>query len=294
MAGVVMVHGIWNRQRGMEPGEAAVALAKRHRSRLEQGLAASGLTHVPVPDVAMAYYAHVLSDGWQDQAAGQAETRLEDLSPAQQEDAREWLELAGVPVPQEMQAGVLAPLRQMVGWLVRRRTGDGVAATVHKDISERLSRLIIAFLQDTDAYTSRPRRRQQAREVVAQTIREHRPTVVVAHSLGSVVAYEALHEFSDLQAELLVTLGSPLGLPAMMRKLDPEPISGYGQRPPGVGRWVNVADVGDLVALPPKLGGCFPVDAHETTDIGLLAFHSLERYLADGMTGAVIAPHLAH
>jgi hypothetical protein len=278
----------------MEPGEAAAALAKRNRARLEQGLAASGLAHVPVPPVAMAYYAHVLSDGWQDQAAGQAELRLEDLSPAQQEEARAWLELAGVPVPEEMQAGAFAPLRQMVGWLVRHRTGEGVAATVHKDISERLSRLIIAFLQDTDAYTSRPRRRQQAREVVAQTIREHRPTVVVAHSLGSVVAYEALHEFSDLRVELLVTLGSPLGLPAMMRKLDPEPIGGYGQRPTGVARWVNIADAGDFVALPPKLGGCFPVDAHEATDIGLLAFHSLERYLADGMTGAAIAPYLAH
>ena len=35
----------------------------------------------------------------------------------------------------------------------------------------------------------------------------------MAHFLGTVVAYEALHAHPDLHVHLLVTLGSPLALP---------------------------------------------------------------------------------
>ena len=35
----------------------------------------------------------------------------------------------------------------------------------------------------------------------------------MAHSLGTVMAYEALHAHPDLHVYLLVTLGSPLALP---------------------------------------------------------------------------------
>ena len=35
----------------------------------------------------------------------------------------------------------------------------------------------------------------------------------MAHFLGTVVAYEALHVHPDLHVYLLVTLGSPLALP---------------------------------------------------------------------------------
>jgi hypothetical protein len=107
------------------------------------------------------------------------------------------------------------------------------------------------------------------------------------------VAYEALHAFPDLDVELLVTLGSPLGLPALFRKLDPEPRAGRGARPAGVKRWLNIADVGDLVAIPPKLGGLFPVDQHETVNRGFLEPHFLGPYLANGVTATAIAPYLS-
>jgi hypothetical protein len=80
----------------------------------------------------------------------------------------------------------------------------------------------------------------------------HRPDIVVAHSLGSVVAYEALHELADeLDVRLLLTLGSPLALPhAVFHRLDPVPCDGKGAKPTAVRRWVNVADAGDFVAIP--------------------------------------------
>ncbi|MEU6072803.1 hypothetical protein [Micromonospora sp. NPDC047074] len=45
-------------------------------------------------------------------------------------------------------------------------------------------------------------------------------------------------------------LGSPLAMPhAVFPRLDPAPVAGLGSRLPNVKRWVNIADVGDLVAI---------------------------------------------
>ncbi|MFD5338383.1 hypothetical protein [Streptomyces hawaiiensis] len=95
-------------------------------------------------------------------------------------------------------------------------------------------------------------RRAAVRERVRGALLRHRPDVVVAHSLGSVVAYEVLHELADeLDVRLLLTLGSPLALPhAVFHRLDPLPRDGKGAKPAGVRRWVNVADAGDFVAVP--------------------------------------------
>ncbi|MDX3842035.1 hypothetical protein [Streptomyces europaeiscabiei] len=94
--------------------------------------------------------------------------------------------------------------------------------------------------------------RAAVRERVKAGILRHRPDVVVAHSLGSVVAYELLHELAgELNVELFLTLGSPLALPnAIFHRLDPGPVQGRGTKPPSVRQWVNIADIGDFVAIP--------------------------------------------
>ncbi|MER5636717.1 hypothetical protein ABT095_07175 [Kitasatospora sp. NPDC002227] len=288
---VVLVHGIWNRQQGMTAQEAAAGLARQARPQLERGLAAAGLGHLAVPEVVMAYYAHLLTDGPQERQDGE-EDGLDRLSERELAEVWEWLTLAGVPGPEEAQAVLLAPVRQALGWLVRARAGGGAASRARQELMARLSRLVVATVRETAAYTSLPERRRAVRELLADTIRTHRPRVVVAHSLGSVVAYETLHAFPELEVELLVTLGSPLGLPALFRQLEPGPLDGRGARPAGVGRWVNIADAGDLVALPPELGGLFPVDSHGRTDIGFWDPHTLGGYLANGLTGAAIAPYV--
>ncbi|MCX3287674.1 hypothetical protein OR263_13350 [Streptomyces sp. NEAU-H22] len=292
MGTVVLVHGIGNLVRGASPEQAAELKAAAAADRLRKGLSAAGLSHVPLPGLVMAYYAHQLADDYRPERQSAGTGVLEDLTSAQEGAAWEWLETAGVAPPREGQAGMLSPLRWAVDRLVAQRAGDAQPAA-RKRLAELLSRLVVATLQDTDAYTSRPARRKAVRATVAQAVREHGARVVVAHSLGSVVAYETLHAHPDVDIDLLLTLGSPLGLPAIMRKLDPEPVDGRGARPPGVRHWVNIADVGDLLAVPRELGGAFPVDVHATTDIGLFDPHTLGGYLAAGLTAAALAPHCA-
>ncbi len=77
--------------------------------------------------------------------------------------------------------------------------------------------------------------------------------VLVGHSLGSVVAYEAAHRL-DRPLPLLVTLGAPLGLRTIVyERLRPQP-PGF---PPRLGHWVNVADRDDFIAAAPDLATLF-------------------------------------
>ncbi|MFE1795182.1 hypothetical protein ACFW9L_03350 [Streptomyces sp. NPDC059517] len=76
-----------------------------------------------------------------------------------------------------------------------------------------------------------------------------RPVVVVSHSLGTVVAYEALHDFAGT-VPLWVTLGSPLALgTVVLDRLVPRPAT----CPEVTASWLNFWDRDDVVAGRPQL-----------------------------------------
>lgn len=291
MAAVVLVHGIFNHVRGATPEQAAERKAGQLRPHLAEGLARIGAAD-PVPEVAVAYYADLLRRELPEQAQDDGEDpSFDDLTPAERELAAEWLLAAGAPVYEEPQNIGLAPLRQTLTDLVGER-GGALTRLVREQTVRRLERVVVSVLREVDAYTTWTGRREAVRERIAATIRRERPGVVVAHSLGSYVAYETLHAEPDLGVELFVTVGSPLRLPELLRRLDPALRGGRGARPAGVGRWVNIADVGDLVAIPSKLSEVFPVDRDETVDTGI-GFHGFGGYLAHGLTAAALAPYVA-
>ncbi|MYV51938.1 alpha/beta hydrolase [Streptomyces sp. SID3212] len=108
------------------------------------------------------------------------------------------------------------------------------------------------------------------------------PTIVVSHSLGTVVALETLHEHAG-PVPLFVTLGSPLGMrTAVLPKLRPRPAGVPGQ----VGRWLNFWDRDDFVAggprpeklLRPNSRDVLPVSTRVDSD-GVWV-HPAVRYLA--------------
>ncbi|MGQ4440669.1 hypothetical protein ACN6LI_005891, partial [Streptomyces violaceoruber] len=69
------------------------------------------------------------------------------------------------------------------------------------------------------------------------------PTVVVGHSLGSVIAYDVLRE-QERDVPLFVTIGSPLAVTEIQDQLA-KPL----EVPAGVAAWHNASDARDLVAL---------------------------------------------
>ena len=274
-ASAIVVHGIWNRRRGVTAEKAATALAAKWTAKLAAGYRAAGLSGPP-PRLAGTYYAHLLDDGAQGES-----TALDGLTPQEQEWAWSWLLQLGIP--SEVAQGPLTyPLRQGLDWVARRRQRD----------AETLGRIMSAFLREVYVYMTRPGVRARCQDAVMDAVVASGARVIVAHSLGSVVAYEALCANPRYEVDLLVTLGSPLALPgAVFEGLVPEPEGGKGVGPAGVARWVNIADPGDIVAVPARLGDRFPIDRHDDAYLGLVDFHTLGGYLACGLTAAAIAPY---
>ncbi|MFF5965292.1 alpha/beta hydrolase [Streptomyces collinus] len=75
------------------------------------------------------------------------------------------------------------------------------------------------------------------------------PTLVVAHSLGTVVAFETLHAHKA-PVPLFVTLGSPLGMQAAVQpRVRPQPL----RTPDQIRAWLNFWDRDDFVTARPQL-----------------------------------------
>jgi hypothetical protein len=72
------------------------------------------------------------------------------------------------------------------------------------------------------------------------------PCIVVAHSLGSIIAYKLLRELQNsANIKGLITVGSPLGVNAVRSRLLTPPLKMPANSP----FWYNAYDDGDLVAL---------------------------------------------
>ena len=112
------------------------------------------------------------------------------------------------------------------------------------------------FTRDVFLYSRRSGVRDAIDNLVASSLTED-PTVVVGHSLGSVVAYSVLRrDPRRLRVPLLVTVGSPLGVRAIRDEF--RPLS-YPKIPKIPGSWYNAFDPRDVVALYPLDATNFPV-----------------------------------
>ncbi|WP_133061137.1 hypothetical protein [Paraburkholderia hospita] len=95
--------------------------------------------------------------------------------------------------------------------------------------------------------------RDEIDRIVAGKLTEQ-PTVIVSHSLGTVVAYSVLTtDRRSLQIPLLVTVGSPLAVRAVRDQFRPL------RSPSSVTTWYNAFDTRDVVALYPLDADNFPV-----------------------------------
>jgi hypothetical protein len=97
-----------------------------------------------------------------------------------------------------------------------------------------------------------------------------RPVLLIAHSMGSVIAYEALWQLSQ-QAEgasvdMFLTMGSPLGQRYIQSRLLGSSREGDKRYPSNVKRWVNLSATGELTAIDMQLQN----DFGEMQELGLL------------------------
>lgn len=200
-------------------------------------------------------------------------------------------------VPGPEQTGTRGP----VGWAASRALRLNTVRTALDALTGArclrgvLDRALIGSLKQLTGYLADDALRRAARaRLAARVTAETR--VVVAHSLGSVVAYETLCDpelNSDWDIRMLVTLGSPLGMRALvLDRLDPAPEDGRAVWPKPLRGWTNVADATDIVAVVRDLRPAF---GDLVTDIPVhngSHMHDATRYLTAVETGRAVADGL--
>jgi hypothetical protein len=199
-------------------------------------------------------------------------------------------------VPGPEQSGTRGP----VGWAASRSLRlHAVRAALDALTGARylrgvLDRALIGSLKQLTGYLNDADVRRAARDRLSARITPG-TRVVVAHSLGSVVAYETLcdpERGADWDVRMLVTLGSPLGMPALvLDRLDPAPVDGRAVWPKPLRAWTNIADATDIVAvvrdLRPAFGEVADVPVHNGSHM-----HDATRYLTAVETGRAVAAGL--
>lgn len=264
---ILGVHGVGNLQSGLDPGAAGDRIAGWWRGAL------AGLPPEAI-DVRVYYYAHLLAG-----ASAQGDGDLDHLDEDTAAAVVTWASHLGA-YQETAQGRLTQPARTGVGWVARRFGLDHRLAT----------QFVAAYFSEVTRYFTNQEARLQAVTGLAAQVRQWQPRILIAHSLGSVVAYEAFWIDPYPDVDVFLTLGSPLAMPDIVYpRLTDHP--GPRRRPPGVRRWINIADRGDIIAIPAGgIGQSFDDLAADLNDsIHAFDFHRASNYLACPTTTATLA-----
>jgi V8-like Glu-specific endopeptidase len=243
---IVFLHG--RGQQGHDPA----TLRAEWAGGLARGLAAAGLPPLDAKDAWFPYYGDILAaltaNGRERAAAealGAGLTTAEAYAP---DDASarglyaalidEAAKRAGMPAGERAEAkeagflgGLVALLQRPLSWVANRSGLDDV--------------VIAMIFRDVAVYLDREPVRAAVLSSVRETVPPDGEVVLVAHSLGTVVALDLLEQLPGVTVRLLVTAGSPLGMDSVHKRL----LAGGPKRPARVGTWLNAWAAADAVAI---------------------------------------------
>jgi hypothetical protein len=282
MARIVAVHGIGQQLKGPH------TLQETWLPAMRDGLALAGAGVPAAEDLVCGFYGDLFRRSGT-KGVGEPSFRAGDVEEGFEREllAAWWREAAGT------EAQVQGPDAK-----TKLRTPDSVQRALNALSRSRFfaglaERALIGFIKQVHRYFAEPQVRAQ---VVDRVAREIGPDtrVVVGHSLGSVVAYEALCAHPDRPVRMLVTLGSPLGIRHLVfDRLQPAPADGLGAWPGEVASWTNIADDGDVVALVKELRPWFGQRVEDLRVHNGAKAHDISPYLTARETGRAVAAALA-
>ncbi|MCP4978124.1 MAG: lipase family protein [Maribacter sp.] len=142
---------------------------------------------------------------------------------------------------------------------------DGVRANMQKwggkildkekdlfGLGKNVEKLLGVTVEDLAEYYDQESVRLAIRSKLIKVIEKYTgyKIILVGHSMGSIVSYDVLRlkeETESFNIEHFITIGSPLGLPLVSKKIREE--FGATRTPGNVRHWTNIADPEDKVAL---------------------------------------------
>ncbi len=290
MRKLIFVHGINNES--YTPAE----IQKEWSEALKSQLIGEGKKWWDNVEIRTAYYANVLhseEQSWKQDI--EVTTRMSVDSPASDyaDDAiaSMYLELQNaynldnetVAAELDYEDEIAAVSRMAAG--IHKKWLKAIARALEKVIPSAGNGLARTFLSQAAAYLNKPGVFESINELVNDQVfhnlQSNEKTVVVSHSLGTIISYVLLRRLqtSD-KIPLFVTLGSPLGI-----KIVKDRINGPYIRPPSVSKWINGSDPEDFVALHPTLNeetfGPANIINIESIENGYEDAHSISRYLQE-------------
>jgi hypothetical protein len=232
------------------------------------------------PDLDLAFYGHLfrqadpqrkgkgpLSSDATAYLAGLDDAELADLTKAVQQIIAP-ADLAEAAARSSKGLWLPTPVQTLVGAVEQRfPPGSGI--------------LLLGTLRQVRRYLQNSQLKAEVDQITARAAGD--ATVLIGHSLGSVVAYEFLRQHPGHSVKLLLTLGSPLGLKMVRDRLP------AGE--PDAVHWVNVRDPNDPVTAAGAIHRWYPMVLDRCADNGVNA-HAVERYLSFKATGEALKDFL--
>jgi hypothetical protein len=267
---LVLVHG-----RSQEHKDS-VALKKEWLDALKEGLAKSGLK-LPIPDdqVRFPYFGDTLDQlvaGMSEEDAEKVVVRgpegLDD--PELQRFVAQVLEEVAdrhaITDGQKLAVAQAAAIARGEPAVVERGPLNwgwvrGLLRVLDQHVPGASGLSVALFTRDVYLYLKNGRVRKSINSGVQQALTPGVESVVVGHSLGSVVAYWLLAEQGEdngWKVPSFFTVGSPLAVTEVKQTIRQE--LGLLQHPSCVGKWFNAMDPDDVVALYPLDNEHFAVD----------------------------------
>ncbi|MFG3455023.1 endopeptidase [Stutzerimonas stutzeri] len=151
--------------------------------------------------------------------------------------------------------------------------------------------MIELITRDVWYYLTRKSIRLKVNKIVDLELPSDDECIVIAHSLGTIVAYNLLMSRQPVNnVKAFITLGSPLGIKAIYDRL-PSDVSPR-KAPPVIGQWDNLRDARDTVALyeigKGIFGGAPTVQNNSEVINGSDNRHGIVEYLQDPRVAALI------
>jgi len=226
---IIGIHGLANKPEEVE-------LAEFWYSSLQEGLEKNSGINIDALPFTSVYWANVLYP--------LPDTNYDAYRPAP----------AGALKTYE--AGTLDSIRAGVGDVV----GNGLDwLKEHFNLGALADGVLEAKLNDLSRYYEEEAIRDELRRRLRNTLLDHdgESIMLICHSMGTIIAYDVLRELGrarpNFRVAHLITIGSPLGMPHVKRKILQEWRT--ARTPTNVDRWDNLADKRDPVAIDVYLRG---------------------------------------